>query len=78
VPQGGFSNCSDKAGAVKLRSTAEHTMRPRQSLHVLRGIASVALIGTTLALGGLRDALVYAPNGAEVDYGATASTTREK
>ena len=40
-----------------------------------RGMTLVALIGTTLALGSLRDALVYAPNGAEVDYGATASTT---
>jgi hypothetical protein len=50
-------------------------MRPRQSLHALRGIACAALIGITLAFGSLRDALIYAPNGAEVDVGATGSTT---
>ena len=51
-------------------------MRPRSSsLSALRGMTFAALIGTTLALGSLRDALVYAPNGAEVDHGATASAT---
>ena len=40
----------------------------------LRGTTLAALIGTTLALGALRDALVYAPNGAEVDYDTTATT----
>ena len=48
-------------------------MRARQSS--LRAFVFVALIATTTALGSLRDALVYAPNGAEVDYGATGSTT---
>jgi hypothetical protein len=49
-------------------------MRPSQSFHALRGVALAALIGTTLAFGPLRDALIYAPNGAEVDFGTTAST----
>jgi hypothetical protein len=39
-----------------------------------RGTTVAALIGATLALGTLHDALVYAPNGAEVDHGSTAST----
>jgi hypothetical protein len=34
-----------------------------------------ALIGITIALGSLHDALVYAPNGAEVDAGTTASAS---
>jgi hypothetical protein len=37
-----------------------------------RQMTLVALIGTTLALGTLRDALVYAPNGAEVESGHPA------
>jgi hypothetical protein len=45
----------------------EHAMM-RQSLHALRGVVLAALIVTTVALGSLRDALVYAPNGAEVDH----------
>jgi len=50
-------------------------MRPRQSrLHALRGIALTALLGITVAFGSLRDALIYAPNGAEVDFGTTGST----
>ena len=53
----------------------------RQSLHKLRGVAFIALVGTTLALGPLRDALVYAPNGAEVDRGdpgTTATVPKQK
>jgi hypothetical protein len=46
----------------------------RHSLHALRGVALTALIVTTVAFGSLRDALVYAPNGAEVDHGATGTT----
>jgi len=47
-------------------------MHPRPSLlHLMRGIVLAAAIGTTVALGPLRDALVYAPNGAEVDAGAS-------
>jgi hypothetical protein len=49
-------------------------MRPRQSLHALRGVALVALILATLALGSLREALIYAPNGAEVDRGDPGTT----
>ena len=49
-------------------------MHPRQSSHALRGIALTALLGITVAFGSLRDALVYAPNGAEVDLGTTGST----
>jgi len=50
-------------------------MRPRQpSLPALRAMAFAALIGTTVALGSLHDALVYAPNGAEMDFGSTART----
>jgi hypothetical protein len=48
-------------------------MRPRQSSDALRG-AFAALLGITVAFGSLRDALIYAPNGAEVDFGATGST----
>ena len=40
----------------------------------LRNILYAALVGTVAALGPLRDALVYAPNGAEVDHGASGST----
>jgi hypothetical protein len=47
------------------------TMRGHQSS--LQALVLLALVGTTLALGPLRDALVYAPNGAEVDHGATGS-----
>jgi len=46
-------------------------MRGRQSS--LQALVFLALIGTTVALGPVRDALVYAPNGAEVDHGATGS-----
>jgi hypothetical protein len=45
----------------------------RQSLHALRGVALAALIATTVAVGSLRDALIYLPNGAEVDLGATGT-----
>ena len=39
----------------------------------LRNVLFAALVGTTVAFGPLRDALVNAPNGAEVDHGATGS-----
>jgi hypothetical protein len=48
-----------------------NTMRGRQSS--LQALVFLALIGITVALGPLRDSLVYAPNGAEVDHGATGS-----
>lgn len=51
-------------------------MRARQSS--LHALAFLMLIGTTVALGPVRDALIYAPNGAEVDHGATGSTTVPK
>lgn len=41
----------------------------------LRNVLFAGLVGTTVAFGPLRDALVYAPNGAEVDHGVTASAT---
>jgi hypothetical protein len=41
--------------------------------HALRNTLYAALVGVTVALGPLRDALVNAPNGAEVDQGATGS-----
>ena len=51
-------------------------MRSRQSsFQALRGVLFAGLVAATAALGPLRDALVYAPNGAEVDHGATGSTT---
>jgi hypothetical protein len=54
-------------------------MRPRQSsLHALRSMTIAALIGTTIALGSLHDALIYAPNGADVDSGTTASTASKQ
>jgi hypothetical protein len=43
--------------------------------HALRNVIHAALVGITVGLGPLRDALVYAPNGAEMDPGATGSTT---
>jgi len=46
----------------------------RQSLPALRGVALAALVLTTVTVGSLRDALVYVPNGAEVDHGATGTT----
>ena len=50
-------------------------MRARQSsFHPLRGVAFAALILTAFVLGSLRDALVYAPNGAEVDVGDPGTT----
>ena len=45
------------------------------------GTTLVVLIGTTLALGSLRDALINAPNGAEVelgDPGTTATVPKQK
>jgi len=42
--------------------------------HALRNVIHAALVGITVGLGPLRDALVYA-NGAEMDPGATGSTT---
>jgi len=34
--------------------------------HALRNVIHAALVGITVGLGPLRDALVYAPNGAEL------------
>ena len=39
----------------------------------LGNVLFAGLVGTTVAFGSLRDALVYAPNGAEVDHIATGS-----
>jgi hypothetical protein len=50
-------------------------MRAHQSsFRALRGVASAALILATVAFGSLRDALVYVPNGAEVDAGDPGTT----
>jgi hypothetical protein len=51
-------------------------MRPNNIsfARALRNVLFAGLVSTTVALGPLRDALVYVPNGAEVDHGATAST----
>jgi hypothetical protein len=59
----------------------EHDMmRPRgfSFSHALRNVLLTALVGVTVALGPLRDALVYAPNGAEVDHAGTGSATVQK
>ena len=47
-------------------------------LPALRGAALAALIVTTFAFNTLRDALVYAPNGAEIESGASAATATVK
>jgi hypothetical protein len=59
----------------RLPDSEHDIMRARQSsFHALRGVACAALILTAIALGSLRDALVYAPNGAEVDDPGTTAT----
>ena len=49
--------------------------RPREIsfARALRNTLFAALVGTTVAFGPLRDALVYSPNGAEMDHGATGN-----
>jgi hypothetical protein len=53
-------------------------MRSRSRLSfpaAVRGATLAAVIGATFALGSLRDALVYAPNGADADLGAPSAAT---
>jgi hypothetical protein len=58
-------------------------LRTQGSFHAAaRRFTLAAMIGGTLALGTLRDALVYAPNGADADLGspraATTAPARER
>jgi hypothetical protein len=51
-------------------------LRTQGSFHAAaRGVTLAAVVGGTLALGTVRDALVYAPNGADADLGAPPAAT---
>jgi hypothetical protein len=81
--QGGFSKWRSTAAPIGCPKKREREMmRPGQSsFHTLRGVAFAALIVTTVALGSLRDVLVFAPNGAEVDSrdpGTTATVPKQR